>query len=89
MQSQRLQSALAETAASSRNQTYALAVHSGSVQGNKVLKEAVQQVAGYCQERGVSLGCVCNGTQLVAFIAARNDGIAPLKGKAIGNCLEK
>src|SRR5579859_7328697 len=47
------------------------------------LKKALEQVAGYCQSRGVPYAAVCNGHQIVAFIAARNDGLPPLDGKAL------
>ena len=47
------------------------------------LRCALDQVARYCQERGVPIACVANGHQLVAFIATRNDGLAPMKGKAL------
>lgn len=47
------------------------------------LRDAIKQAAGYCQKRGVRLGVVCNGHQLVAFLAARTDGVPPLEGRAI------
>jgi hypothetical protein len=47
------------------------------------LKSAIEQVAHYCQTRGVPFGIVTNGHQLVAFLATRNDGVAPFEGKAI------
>jgi len=47
------------------------------------LNEAINQVAEYCQKRGVELGVVCNGHQIVAFVATRNDGISPIDGNAI------
>jgi hypothetical protein len=46
------------------------------------VREAVDQVANYCQKRGVELGAVCNGHQIIAFIACRHDGVSPLEGKA-------
>jgi hypothetical protein len=52
-------------------------------QNNRNLKAALGQVAGYCQDRGVPLGAVSNGHQIVAFIAARNDGQAPLDARAL------
>lgn len=51
--------------------------------GNVGLKSAMEQVAQYCQSRGVPFGLVSNGHQLVAFLATRNDGIRPLEGKAL------
>ncbi|MEG4816361.1 hypothetical protein [Microcoleus sp. K5-D4] len=50
---------------------------------NANLKAAISQAAAYCQERGAPFGAVSNGYQLVAFIAVRSDGIAPLEGKAL------
>ncbi|MFA6358055.1 MAG: hypothetical protein WCY09_05250 [Candidatus Omnitrophota bacterium] len=50
---------------------------------NNSLKKAVEQTLNYCQNRGVPYGVVCNGHQIVAFIATRNDGIAPIQGKAM------
>ncbi len=47
------------------------------------LNNALKQVASYCQARGVQVGAVCNGHQLVAFLATRSDGIPPLEGKAV------
>jgi len=46
-------------------------------------KDAALQVSGYCQQRGVPFAAIANGHQIVAFIANRSDGIAPLSGKAI------
>jgi hypothetical protein len=47
------------------------------------VKAALEQAAGYCQSRGVPFGAVCNGHQIIAFIANRSDGLPPLNGKAI------
>lgn len=53
------------------------------IRGNQDLRNAVEQVAQYCQLRGVPIGVVCNGHQLVAFCATRDDGIPPLEGRAV------
>ena len=45
--------------------------------------EAIKQVLRYCQQRGVAIGAVCNGHQVVAFLASRTDNIPPLAGQAI------
>lgn len=45
--------------------------------------EAIRQAMGYCQSRGVPFGAVCNGHQIVAFLASRTDGIPPIEGKAL------
>ena len=45
--------------------------------------KAVEQAMAYCQTRGVPFGTVCNGHQIVAFLASRTDGIAPMRGQAL------
>ena len=45
--------------------------------------KAVEQAMLYCQTRGVPFGAVCNGHQIVAFLASRTDSIAPMKGQAL------
>lgn len=52
-------------------------------QGNDGLKAAMKQVASYCQERGIPLGAFSNGHQMVAFLAARNDGVPPFDGQCV------
>ncbi|HZJ50145.1 MAG TPA: hypothetical protein VFF07_04665, partial [Actinomycetota bacterium] len=52
------------------------------VLGNDV-QEAITQALSYCQSRGIGLGAICNGHQLVAFLANREDGVAPLSGRAV------
>lgn len=56
---------------------------SGIIRDSKELKPALRQVAGYCQERGVPIGIVSNGSQILAFIAVRIDGIPPLEGRCV------
>ncbi len=51
--------------------------------GAPELYEAIKQAMGYCQSRGVPFGAVCNGHQVVAFLASRTDGIPPIEGKAL------
>ena len=50
---------------------------------NPKFKEAIEQVCGYCNKRGVEIAIVSNGWQLVAFVANRLDGVSPLEGSAI------
>lgn len=50
---------------------------------NRHVDTAVRQAAKYCQSRGTPLAAVCNGHQLISFVASRNDGKPPLEGKAI------
>ena len=45
--------------------------------------KAVEQAMVYCQTRGVPFGAVCNGHQIVAFLASRTDSIAPMKGQSL------
>lgn len=47
------------------------------------IASAVKQAMNYCQTRGTTLGAVCNGHQMVCFVASRSDGIPPFEGKAI------
>ena len=42
---------------------------------------AITQAQKYCSERGVELAVATNGRQFIAFLATRNDGIAPLAGR--------
>jgi len=46
-------------------------------------KAAIEQVLSYCQARGVPIAVVCNGHQLIAFYASRQDGVRPLTGEAL------
>ncbi|GIT79050.1 hypothetical protein LLS1_07190 [Leifsonia sp. LS1] len=57
------------------------ALISGSA--NRSLRDAIQQVARYAQERGVSIAVAFNGHQLVVFLASRTDGLAPLEASAL------
>lgn len=52
-------------------------------EGNSQIEAAIKQALSYAQERGVGVASVCNGHQLVAFLASRDDGIPPIKGKAL------
>lgn len=47
------------------------------------LKKAIDQAFGYCTRKGVQIAAVCNGRQLVVFIASRTDGREPLAGNAL------
>lgn len=49
----------------------------------RALKAAAEQVSGYCARRGVAMAVVANGTQMVAFLGARTDGVPPLQGSAL------
>ena len=46
-------------------------------------REAIKQVAGYCQRRGIPIAVASNGHQLIAFAGSRKDSTAPLDGRAI------
>lgn len=50
---------------------------------SKSAKTAIEQVQRYCAARGVRFAVVCNGFQLIAFIATRFDGKSPLEGSAL------
>jgi predicted type IV restriction endonuclease len=45
--------------------------------------EAIKQVQIYCSTRGVQFAVVCNGQQLIAFLAVRLDGQNPLDGECL------
>lgn len=47
------------------------------------IEAAVDQVLGYALSRGVPVASVCNGRQLIAFLASRTDGVPPRDGKAL------
>ena len=48
---------------------------------DKEAASAIRQVQTYCAERGVELAVATNGHQLIAFLATRGDGTAPLDGR--------
>ena len=50
---------------------------------NPNIKDALDQVMGYCHNRSIQIGLLCNGWQIIAFIANRNDSIPPLEGNAL------
>jgi hypothetical protein len=45
--------------------------------------DAIDQAMAYGQSRGIAVAAVCNGDQLVAFLASRQDGVPPDTGKAL------
>jgi len=47
------------------------------------VKDAIEQAMRYCQTRGIPLGSVANGHQLIAFIGNRQDGTPPEAGQAL------
>ena len=53
------------------------------IKDNKSIKDACRQAMGYATERGIPIAVICNGHQLIAFVATRQDGIKPLEGKAL------
>lgn len=46
-------------------------------------RRAVEQVHGYCSRRGVRYAAICNGPQLIVFVAVRTDGKSPFEGQAL------
>lgn len=50
---------------------------------DSTVAEAITQVLRYCQDRSIPVGVATNGTQLVAFLASRQDAVPPLQGKAL------
>lgn len=47
------------------------------------IEKAIKQAMGYCQKRGVHIGCVSNGHQIIAFLGARQDSVPPEDGTAL------
>ena len=45
--------------------------------------DAIKQAQRYCSTRGVRFAVVCNGHQLIAFVAVRLDGKDPLEGRCL------
>ena len=50
---------------------------------NKNIKAAIDQVSTYCHERSIPIAIICNGWQIIAFIANRSDSIPLLEGRAL------
>jgi hypothetical protein len=50
---------------------------------SKAIKDAVDQVARYCQQKGVQFAVITNGHQVITFAAIRTDGVQPIEGNAI------
>lgn len=50
---------------------------------NDDCKNAIIQAQNYCSSRGVQYAVVCNGHQLVAFLATRQDGVSPFDGRCL------
>ncbi|MEU9840485.1 hypothetical protein AB0C69_14820 [Actinomadura sp. NPDC048032] len=46
-------------------------------------REAIEQVLRYSASGGIAVAVLCNGAQLILFLGSRQDGIAPLMGRAI------
>jgi hypothetical protein len=47
------------------------------------IKEAIDQAIGYCQTRGIAVGAIANGHQIIIFLGSRADGIPVIDGKAL------
>ena len=58
----------------------------GQVVLDRVQVHGVLQAGG---ERGIGVGVVCNGHQLIAFLASRQDGIPPLDGMGEMRCTDQ
>lgn len=55
---------------------------SALLNAGKETRTAIEQVTQYCQDRGVPIACICNGHQLITFMASREDGKAWREGRA-------
>lgn len=47
------------------------------------VEQAILQAIGYCRERSVPYGAICNGRQFVFFVGTRTDAISSMSGKAL------
>jgi hypothetical protein len=47
------------------------------------IEAATRQALDYGLHRGIPFGAICNGHQLIAFVASRQDGVPPLRGSAL------
>lgn len=56
---------------------------SSIIRDSNTIGEAVHQVFGYCNRRGVEFAVVANGYQIIAFLSHRSDGTDPLQGRAV------
>lgn len=45
--------------------------------------KAFDQTIGYCSQRGIQIGAISNGHQLIIFLGVRADGVPPSQGKCI------
>ncbi len=43
---------------------------------------AIEQALAYAQNRGIPVAAVCNGNQIIAYLASRMDGTPPIDGRA-------
>lgn len=50
---------------------------------SKDFKSAFEQSQRYCADRGIQIGVVTNGCQIVVFLGVRNDGVPPIDGKCL------
>lgn len=50
---------------------------------SKDTEAAVNQAMDYALHRGIPLAAISNGSQLVAFVGSRQDGVPPLRGTAL------
>jgi GTPase SAR1 family protein len=64
----------------SRNPIVSLA---SIMQSSAEANSAVRQAQSYCSDRGVQYAVICNGHQLIAFLATRWDGVSPFDGKCL------
>ena len=50
---------------------------------NAKIYAAIAQAIKYCTDRGIQLGVVSNGHQMIAFLGSRIDGVSPHDGNAL------
>ncbi|HEP6274172.1 P-loop NTPase fold protein [Burkholderia vietnamiensis] len=52
------------------------------IEFNEATKSGIEQVQKYCSDRGVPAAALCNGPQLIVFLATRLDGKSVMDGDA-------
>src|SRR4051812_24618685 len=53
------------------------------IESGTAARDAVEQVTAYANARSMPFAAICNGHQLVAFVATRDDGVRPKDGRAL------
>ena len=52
-------------------------------ESSREVEVAIEQAMGYCKERNVPYGAICNGKQIAFFVGARTDAVSSMSGRAV------